>query len=375
MGRDVVAGKHASNACATPRVIALDDGGRASHRVVSSKELLPVRTSPLVAVPLVLLLSSTAQADDPALPAGIPRTVKDEVSRTYHVLLHGYHAFLASTVGVIIANIKEPARPRYVAGLLLADSVNGLARLTDGRLIAANGPNGLAVIDVTVPSAPRRTIVSRLAGSAMGVDAAGTLAVVASGTAGVQLLELKDPRRVRVLDRRATPGYARGVSLSGDLVYVAAGDGGVQILRQVAGKLAPLSGVQCGGHVYSLALGEKTLYAAAGSAGVVAIDVSRPQAPRVLGRFPPRDAARGVALHGKTVVVVADGTAGLSVLDVSTPTGIREIGHYKPDRAVNRVVVRGDHVFVANDYDGLRILRLPATGDPSFIGLLPPRKK
>jgi hypothetical protein len=332
-----------------------------------------VRTLLPLAVALFLLFSATALAD-PALPAGIPKAIKDEVSRTYHVLLHGDHAFLASTVGVIVADIKDLSAPRYLSGLLLADSVNGLALLADGRLLAAVGPAGLAVIDVTDPRRPRRTIAVRLDGAAMGVDAAGGQAVVASGTAGVQLLDLGDRRRIRVLDRRATPGYARGVSLVADLVYVAAGDGGVQILRRASGKLAPLSGVQCGGHVYSLALGGTTLYAAAGTAGVVVIDVTRPQAPRVVGRFAPRDAARGVALHGKTVVV-ADGTAGLSVLDVSKPTAIKEVGRAKLERSVNRVVVRKDHAFVANDYDGLRIVRLSASGDPSFVGLLPSKKK
>jgi hypothetical protein len=323
---------------------------------------------------LLLLISSFALAqDDPALPPGIPRTIKDEVRRTYQVLLSGDVAYLASTVGVVVADIKDPSKPRYLGGLLLPDSVNALALLDRQRLLVANGPSGLSVVDVADPARPKRTAVLRLAGAAIAVDAAGTTAVVALGTLGVQVLELKDHPRAG--DRRDTPGYARDVRLAGDVVYVADGDAGVQILRLKQGKLAPLSAVGCQGHVFNLALQGKMLYAAAGHAGLLLIDVTRPEAPRVLGRLRARDAIRGVAISG-TSAVVADGTAGVARVDLSKPAAPRETGRrHKLDRSVNRVTLRRDLAFVANDYDGLLVLRIPPAGDPTFVASLPPKKQ
>jgi hypothetical protein len=327
----------------------------------------------LRALPLFLLLCSSAIAqEDPDLPPGIPKSIKDEVRRTYQVLPSGDVAYLASTVGVVVAEIKDPARPRYLAGLPLPDSVNGLALVDRRRLLVANGPAGVSVVDVADPAHPRRTAALRLHGAAMGVDGAGSTAVVALGTLGVQVLELKD--RPRAGDHRDTPGYARAVRLAGDVVYVADGDAGVQILRLKQGKLSPLSAVSCQGHVFGLALQGKTLYAAAGHAGLLLVDVTRPEAPRVVGRFRARDGIRGVAVSGATAVVT-DTTAGIARLDLSKPSAPRETGRLKPERAVNRVALRGDLALVANDYDGLLVLRLPSAGQPVVVASLPPPKK
>jgi hypothetical protein len=328
----------------------------------------------LRALPLLLLLCPPALAqEDPDLPPGIPKAIKDEVRRTYQVLPSGDVAYLASTVGVVVAEIKDPARPRYLGGLALPDSVNGLALLDQRRLLVANGPSGVSVVDVADPSRPRRTATLRLHGAAMGVDGAGSTGVVALGALGVQVLELRG--RPRAGDRRDTPGYARAVRLAGDVVYVADGDAGVQVLRLEKGKLSPLSAVGCQGHVFGLALQGKTLYAAAGHAGLLVVDVTRPEAPRVLGRFRARDTIRGVAVKGASAVVT-DTTAGVALLDLSKPSSPRETGRLKPERSVNRVALRGDLALVANDYDGLLVLRLPSpAGDPTYVSSLPARKK
>jgi hypothetical protein len=41
---------------------------------------------------------------------------------------------------------------------------------------------------------------------------------------------------------------------------------------------------------------------------------------------------------------------------------------------VNKVRVKGDLAYVANDYDGLLILRISLTGKLSFVGALPSGK-
>ncbi len=69
--------------------------------------------SPRLATALLLLgLSLPAPArsapPDPDVPPGIPPAIKDEIRRTYAVLLEGDRAYLASTAGVIVAEVKEP---------------------------------------------------------------------------------------------------------------------------------------------------------------------------------------------------------------------------------------------------------------------------
>jgi hypothetical protein len=324
---------------------------------------------------LALLLLSPARADeDPGLPPGAPAAHKDEVRRTSRVLRAGPRCYLASTVGVVVADCGDPERLRYLGALALPDSVNDLCLVGD-RLAIANGPSGLVV--ARAGDLPRKLGAMVLSGAAMGVAGRGDRLLVASGSAGLHLLEIKDPARPRRLDHWETSGYAREVHLRDDLAALADGDDGVHLFRLAGDRLSHVSSVRLPGpqpHAFSLAFAGGLLLVAAGPAGLLVVDIGKPERPRLLGRLPARDAARGVSAQGRRAVV-AEGTAGVVVVDLKNPAAPRETGRFKPERSANRVLLEGDLAFVANDYDGLLVLRLPEQGDPVPVGRLPAARK
>ena len=180
------------------------------------------------------LCASLASAQ-PAFPPGTPAAQQTLVRRTYCALPHGDHAYLCSTIGVVVVDIKDPRQPRYVGLLRLKGSVNGLA-LVHGKLVAALGPDGLVVADLGNRERPKKVGALRVSGAAMDVAGAGKLVYVASGTAGVQVVDISDPARPRKIGHVETPGHARHVAVGGDVVYVADGRQGLRIFRSSAVK-------------------------------------------------------------------------------------------------------------------------------------------
>jgi hypothetical protein len=322
-------------------------------------------------LPWTFVLTSLATAA-PTPPPGVPKAQHDLVRRTYDVLVRGHLAFLASTVGVVAVDVKDPTKPRYIGALLLPDSVNGLGTVGD-KLLAALGPAGLVVVDASRPDQMKRIATTSLSGAVMGVAGVKEVAIVASGTAGIQAVDLSNPKRPRKVSHWDTPGYARAIRVKDEIAYLADGTAGVQLFRVAGKKLNHLKTLLSRGHVHDLALLDKLLLVAEGSAGLGLVDVSDPSKPRPVGRIGVKDTARGVCTvgTGKKLAIVADGTKGVAVFDISDPRRPKEIDRYKPKRSVNKVLVAGDLAFVANDYDGLLILRISLTGKLSFVGALP----
>jgi hypothetical protein len=325
----------------------------------------------------LLALPAVSRADED-LPPGVPAAIKDEVQRTYRVALDGERCYLASTVGVVVADCRDPAKLRYVGALALPGSVNQIT-LAGGHLAIANGPSGVVLAEPG--DRPRQVGVMKLTGAAMSVAAAGTnKLLVASGSAGLHLLDIRKPTAPRRLDHWETSGYARAVRVAGDLVALADGDEGIHLFRLKGEKLALLSTMKSRSplaHAFDLAFSGPLLLVAGGQAGLLVFDVAKPDKPRPVAGLKMRDAARGVSVHGQRVAV-ADGTAGVAMVDISTPSVPRETGRYKPERSANRVLLAGELAYVANDYDGLLILRTPADGNPVPLGRLPapkPKKK
>ena len=322
----------------------------------------------------LLALPAAARADED-LPPGVPAAIKDEVRRTYRVAHVGSRCYLASTVGVVVADCRDPAKLRYLGGLSLPDSVNEIV-LAGRHLAAAIGPSGVVLAEPG--DRPRRVGGLVLSGAATGLAAAaGNKLLVSSGSSGLHLLDISNPAAPRNLDHWETSGYARTVRVSGDLAALADGDEGVHLFRLEGERLRLLASFRprsAQAHAFDLAFSGSLLLVAAGPAGLLVFDIGKPERPRPLAALRMRDAARGVSVQGRRAAV-ADGTAGVALVDLSNPAAPRETGRYKPERSANRVLLEGELAYVANDYDGLLILRAPKSGDPAPVGSLPSAKK
>lgn len=183
-----------------------------------------------------------------------------------------------------VSNPESVPRQALTSGLGTPVSMGAHA----GNLVIAAGGEGLLLVDVTDPGAPARLATVALDGPALDVHVEGDRAFVAMGAAGMAVVDLLQDPPV-VVQTVAVEGFAAGVTAKDETAYVAACDSltVVDLAKgEVVGKtwldnahvgqflVAPAKDVEIDGSI---------AYVAAGRFGAVSIDVSKPEAPAVMG--------------------------------------------------------------------------------------------
>lgn len=328
---------------------------------------------------LLLALGAAAQAE-------VPEALLPLTQRSYQAKSLGGRAYVAATLGLRIVDVRRPDRPRLLGSLVLPGSVSDLA-IEDTRApgpakaprhgrrrpppppiyaYLAVGPHGVVIAEVTDPAAPR--VVARVdtPGAANAVALDRHHLYVADGSFGVALYDVTDralPKRIATVDTRC---YARSVRLSGNTVYVACGPKGLLVFegyRSGGARKAwpqPLYRYALAGDVRRVALGAgRTLYVAAGAAGVHVVDARRPEALKVVASFRVPDFAHGVSAWG-ALVAVAAGEGGVWLYDCRRRNRPRSLSSFRTTltRSANEVELRGKSLMVAYDHAGLVLLGL-----------------
>ncbi|MHB1038428.1 MAG: Ig-like domain-containing protein [Pirellulales bacterium] len=142
----------------------------------------------------------------------------------------------------------------------------------------ADGPGGLAILDVSNPNAP--VWLGGFSGTARGVVVSGTLAYVADAGAGLQVLDVSNPAAPVKLNGSRTSSPAYGVTLCGTLAYVAAQGAGLEIIDvSDPAQARRISGCVTAGVAYDVAVSGNVAYLATGDAGLEIFDVTNPSMP------------------------------------------------------------------------------------------------
>ena len=326
---------------------------------------------------------------------GITKRAPSLEQRTYAVQTDGKRAYLATTSGLIVLDVSKIQEPERVGGLLLPDSGNGLS-LSRGRVYLAQGNYGLVVVDVKRHKWPREIGRIKTKGAAQGVAVVRNYAFVADGSSGLVVVDIRKPSNMKTVARLSTEGYAWDVVAKRNRAYVAAGTSGVAVFDVSRPKkprllsVVKLDGGEDNGEkkgrirergiglqARGLVLGSGgLLYVAAGSGGLVIVDISSAK-PKVVGGLRLADFARGVTVLNrrgkKDNVLVADGQAGVFSVSVEKKgrRGKVEIisrlqGKLKTKMAVNNVFAlrKGGKglVFVAHDADGMLVIDTEGRG-------------
>jgi len=95
------------------------------------------------------------------------------------------------------------------------------AEFAGNHLLVVDGVGGLAVFDITDPTAAIHLLSLPLSGAAMDIAVSGNIAVAACGGAGIDVIDVTDPTAPVVLANANTSGLAVGVAIIGDHAVVA----------------------------------------------------------------------------------------------------------------------------------------------------------
>ncbi len=194
----------------------------------------------------------------------------------------------------------------------------------NARLYLAAGSDGLVVVDATDPVHPARVASLGLPAPAFDVELRSGSAYLAMGHNGVAQVDISGatPTLVKTF---AAPGHAAGVTTDESHVYVAACTS-FSVLDRTTGAVRgsvpfPKVGDRLVTPAKDVAIVGNVAFVAAGAQGAVAIDVSNPNAPAVLGHCAVNEEgfyASGVRAEGNALFVAA-GEWGVLRVDVSNP--------------------------------------------------------
>lgn len=250
-----------------------------------------------------------------------PRTMYAPMFRDGAIV--GSHLFAVDASHLWSIDLATMSRTALLSGLgqPLAVAKRG------NELAIAAGREGLVLVDASNPASPARTRSLDLPGAAYDVQVVGDQAWVAMGHHGIARIDLTTSSPTLV-DTLTVDGFVAGIAVRDGYVYTAA-CGTFLVLDASTGEVvaeawvpSPYSGDRLVAPAKKVTLEGDVAFVAAGRYGAVAIDVSNPSAPVVLGNCTkpePSFYASGVrAENGK--LYVAGGEWGILPLDVSTPT-------------------------------------------------------
>ncbi|HEU4889413.1 MAG TPA: Ig-like domain-containing protein [Thermoanaerobaculia bacterium] len=150
-------------------------------------------------------------------------------------------------------------------------------------------------------------------------------------------------------------GTAMNVEVGGDFAYVAAGTAGLVVV-DVANRNAPMIAatlpLPAGSSANDVRLGLGFAYVAAGATGLHVIDISNPRAPVLAGSFNTPGDARDVVLGPRGIAFVADGPGGVRILDVSNAAQPVEVASFATQTEAQGVSLDGTTLVALSGYSG-----------------------
>jgi hypothetical protein len=295
-----------------------------------------------------LALAEAPMPDDPALELR---------GRTYECALagpldpgnapgsdQGRVAWCATSFGLVPRAVPgDPPPTALPAAVPLPDSAVGVA-LEGDVLLAAGGNGGLHGFRLGADRALTPLFRHTTPWAVVGVGLRGGRAFVAEGSGGWEVLEITSGGRVQARAYVDTTGYVRQVlALGGELVAVAEGSAGVSLWEvRDASQPRLLERLALGGEVRTLAWNATRGRLAAGveRAGVVLLGLAGDKLERQ-GPAPVvalADHLHGAVWHGD-VLLAAAGSLGLVALDLADPMQPSELARLKTLGSANRVLL------------------------------------
>jgi hypothetical protein len=311
-----------------------------------------------------LQVIDVSSSEEPALVGQIALSVWAN-----SVVVEGCLAYVASTHGgLMIIDVTDPNHPVLVGAVEVPAASLDIA-VAGGLAFLANQNYGLKVIDVSDPAQPH--IVGSLQIGSVGVDAIPGYVFVGCGSNGFKVVDVADPAHPVVVGTcAAPPGSVGSVTYHEGMVYLGCGvrDQGALWAIDVSNPHdpTPLADLPLPDPGQGSAVSGEHLFIGCRTDGLIAIDISDPSAPVMVGSYPGH--ALGVAAAGDHAYYVSC-SLGLTVVDISNPVS-PTLAATGTDGYALAIAAGGSIAAVADGFRGLKILDLDDPEMP-IIGQVP----
>jgi hypothetical protein len=246
-----------------------------------------------------------------------------------------------------------------------AGEARGLV-VADGYLYVADGSNGLAIFDLSIPSAPSLAATLDTAGFAYDVVVSNHYAYIADGVNGLVIVAVSNPASPSVTGHYDTPGSVQGLDVKDNYAYLADGSGMYLRVIDISNPAAPAlaSQLYLPSPLYDIFVrGNSAYFAAFQSVG--RLDVSNPAAPQVYTHAAGFLGVNALSVHGNDSIVVAVlGTSGVRILNDASISNYMALSSYDTAGTASGVFVDGDYAYVADGSAGVLILNISTPTNP-----------
>lgn len=234
--------------------------------------------------------------------------------QSYHardVALNGDVLILADGEdGLKTIDVSDPRKPIVIGKHRSPYFMSAV--MSDGTFAyVAGGKGGAEIIDISNPKRPK--LIWRKEFSEMrGIDYDSRYCYIADGYDGLRTFSISGGKPV-LISTHDTPGWNCDVFINGDIAYLADGGKGIRVV-DISDRSKPLELGKVNLNVLTRELHAVNgiLFAAAFTAGIIAVDVSDPRALRVAATFQTVDDGRGVFADDR-FVYLASGSGGVYV--------------------------------------------------------------
>ncbi|HEX2946106.1 MAG TPA: hypothetical protein VHT96_09135 [Clostridia bacterium] len=213
-------------------------------------------------------------------------------------------------------------------------------------------------------------ILGSVGGPTNAVAVNGNYVYVGKGTS-IIVLENTEGRLLQKGFQLKLPSFITDLEVEGKTLYAAAGDAGLYIV-DISDPLKPLKkGIYTSsGYAEALEVKGSIAYLANGKEGLQIIDVKNPAAPVALGQVYKNKYAFDVVISGNYAYIAA-ADDGLLLADISNGGVPREVASCDTPGIARNVKASGEYVFVADDWKGVAIVKVDKPDMPVLIKNIP----
>lgn len=287
----------------------------------------------------------------------------------------------AGNVGMHVFNVSQ-GKMDFVTTVYDEGYYRNL-KLSGNRAYVADAERGLVVFDIaqTIP------VVTWKQGECKGygIYIQSNLAFLAASQTGLYIFDISTPDSPRLISQRPTSGDAWDVWVSEKYAYVADLDKGISVIDvsspAVPRKVALVTWDRSPSA--EIVRGEGNfIYVAAGSRGLIVINIADPLQPEVVGKFKsgPEGFGEGLCVKDR-LVYLANGHEenieenGLFIIDAHRPDSLAVKGKCTFSDWVEGVCLAGNYAFVTNTFSGVRSIDVSNPEKPRLVDSFGSEKK
>jgi len=303
--------------------------------------------------------------EDPGDPIYHP-TLGDAIS----IFIEGNYAFLADDLyGLRIVDISgEPPTPMEEGSWDHTGHYAIDVRVKGNYAYVADMEAGLKILEVTDPYDPDLVGHYKTEGDAQGIDIEGNYAYITQGYYGVAKINIADPANPSQAWNYDTDINAYDVDVLGSYAYVADYDYGLKIINVNSGNLEGSINIDW---AFSVEVMGQFAYLTDGQ-GLRIINVTNPSSPKEEGFYQIRTGSYvSMRVHvAGSYAYIADGMDGLYIIDITDSKNPTLVGSYDQALSIG-VYALGTTVYLSH-IEGLTAFDVSDLSNPTQIGYYNP---